>query len=171
MEKYIGTKELLAEPMTRGAYNQLRGWTMLSNENPDDEGYLVEYLNSPNPNHPDYSYYISWSPKDVFERSYRLNGFATYGQVIEALKVGKTACRTGWNGTGMFIFKQVPANVKIQYVPNMQSLPDNVKDEFVKRGLDLNYSNQICIVKLDNTIDSWVASSSDTFAEDWIILD
>ena len=94
-----------------------------------------------------------------------------FGQAIEALKQGKRVAREGWNGKGMFIFKQVPANVGIQYVPNMQSLPSEVKNEFVKRGNNLNYSNQMCIVKEDNTIDSWVASSSDTFAEDWIILD
>lgn len=94
-----------------------------------------------------------------------------FGQALEALKQGKRVAREGWNGKGMFIFKQVPANVGIQYVPNMQSLPSDVKDEFVKRGNNLNYSNQMCIVKEDNTIDSWVASSSDTFAEDWIILD
>ena len=93
-----------------------------------------------------------------------------FGQAIEALKQGKRIARQGWNGKGMFVFKQVPANVGIQYVPNMQSLPSDVKDEFVKRGNNLNYSNQMCIVKEDNTIDSWVASSSDTFAEDWQIL-
>lgn len=94
-----------------------------------------------------------------------------FGQAIEALKQGKRIARQGWNGKGMFVFKQVPANVGIQYVPNMQSLPTAIKDEFVKRGTDISYSNQMCIVKADNTIDSWVASSSDTFAEDWVILD
>ena len=94
-----------------------------------------------------------------------------FGQAIEALKEGKKVAREGWNGKGMFVFKQVPANVGIQYVPNMQSLPQSVKEEFVKRGKSLNYSNQMCIVKSDNAIDSWVASSSDIFAEDWLILD
>jgi hypothetical protein len=99
-----------------------------------------------------------------------MNELLNFGQAIEALKHGKRIARQGWNGKGMFVFKQIPANVGIQYVPNMQSLPQETKDEFVKRGLNLSYSNQMCIVKVDNTIDSWVASSSDTFAEDWIIL-
>jgi len=94
-----------------------------------------------------------------------------FGQAIEALKQYKKVARQGWNGKGMFVFKQVPANVGIQYVPNMQSLPQSVKDEFVKRGKDIHYTNQMCIVKEDNTIDSWVASSSDTLANDWCILD
>jgi hypothetical protein len=94
-----------------------------------------------------------------------------FGQAIEALKEGKKVAREGWNGKGMFVFKQVSSNVGIQYVPNMQSLPQSVKDEFVKRGENLSYLNQMCIVKSDNTIDSWVASSSDTFAEDWQIVE
>ena len=97
-------------------------------------------------------------------------GNLSFGQAIEALKQGKRVARQGWNGKGMFVFKQVPANVPIQYVPNMQSLPQDVKDEFVKRGVALTYSNQMCIVKQDNTMDSWVPSSSDVFAEDWEII-
>lgn len=64
MERYIGTKVIMAEPMTRGAYNKHRGWTIPANENPEDEGYLVQYEDQ----------YISWSPKDTFEASYHKTG-------------------------------------------------------------------------------------------------
>ncbi len=63
MKTYIGTKVIQAEPMTRGDYNLKRGWTIPENENPLDEGYLVQYPDG----------YISWSPKDVFESSYRMS--------------------------------------------------------------------------------------------------
>lgn len=43
MEKYIDTKTIEAEPMTRGDYNKYRGWAIPADENPDDEGYLVKY--------------------------------------------------------------------------------------------------------------------------------
>ena len=71
MNKYSGTKEVMAKPMTRGDYNAYRGWEMPQNENPNENGYLVEYLDSPNKNHEAHDNYISWSPKDVFDRSYR----------------------------------------------------------------------------------------------------
>ena len=58
--------------MNRKEYNDYRGWTVPDDENPEDEGYLVEYVDSPNSNHPNHKGYISWSPKDVFERSHRL---------------------------------------------------------------------------------------------------
>lgn len=71
MNTYIGTKIINAKQMTLGEYNDLRGWTMPPNENPVREGYLVEYTDGGEANHPDFKGYISWSPKDVFERAYR----------------------------------------------------------------------------------------------------
>jgi hypothetical protein len=71
MKTYTGTKTLRAKPMTRDDYNTLRGWATPPEENGADEGYLVEYLDGGKANHPDFENYISWSPKDVFERTYR----------------------------------------------------------------------------------------------------
>ena len=62
MKTYLGTKRLEATPMTLGAYNKKRGWTIPENEDPSLEGYLVRYSDD----------YISWSPKKVFEESYVL---------------------------------------------------------------------------------------------------
>ena len=68
---YEGTKRVHARPMNRGEYNAYRGWEVPADENPADDGYLVEYLDGGKPNHPGHAGYISWSPKDVFERSYK----------------------------------------------------------------------------------------------------
>jgi hypothetical protein len=70
---YIGTKAVAAQPMTRLTYNIFRGWALPADENGADEGYLVEYLDRvENPPHVEgYQGYISWSPKEVFERAYR----------------------------------------------------------------------------------------------------
>ena len=71
MNKYIGTKEVLAKPMTRREYNDYRGRELPSDENPNDEGYLVEYLNGGKPNDARHEGYISWSPVDVFNNAYK----------------------------------------------------------------------------------------------------
>lgn len=71
MNKYVGKKEINATPMTRAAYNVIRGWELPADENGEDEGFLVEYVDGGKANHPDYAGYISWSPKDVFERAYK----------------------------------------------------------------------------------------------------
>lgn len=68
---YEGTKRLHATPMTRGEYNAYRGWENPASENPDDGGYLVEYQDGGKANDSRHAGYISWSPADVFERTYK----------------------------------------------------------------------------------------------------
>lgn len=68
---YIGTKVIYAKPMTRGEYNEYRGWVLPNYELSEDPGYLVEYADDNKSNHVAHQGYISWSPKDVFERAYR----------------------------------------------------------------------------------------------------
>lgn len=61
MKKYIGIKQIEAEPMTRGdAWGKHLLREKPSTENFDDEGYHVRYEDG----------YESWSPKDVFEKAY-----------------------------------------------------------------------------------------------------
>lgn len=66
----IGTKRVYLTPMTRGQYNVYRGWEIPADENPAGEGYLVEYLDGGTPNDPRHAGYISWSPKEVADRTY-----------------------------------------------------------------------------------------------------
>ncbi len=72
MKTYTGTKIINAKPMTRGEYNIFRGWELPANENGSDEGYLVEYTDGGKANTTAYAGYVSWSPKDVFERAYHV---------------------------------------------------------------------------------------------------
>lgn len=72
MRTYIGVKVVNAKPMNRQEYNDFRGWQVPENENPQDEGYLIEYQDSAV--QPELAGkangYVSWSPKEVFEKSY-----------------------------------------------------------------------------------------------------
>ena len=68
-QHYIGSKIILAEPMTRQEYNHYRGWTLPENEDGTDEGYLVEYPDGVS-NHPNHGGYVSWSPKGQFDMAY-----------------------------------------------------------------------------------------------------
>lgn len=70
MVAFIGTKSVLATKMSRGEYNEYRGWTIPENEDPAKQGYLVEYVDGGKPNDERHKGYISWSPRDVFEKSY-----------------------------------------------------------------------------------------------------
>jgi len=104
----------------------------------------------------------------------------SFGQAIEALRVGKRVAREGWNGKGLFVFQQVPSRIFPEVVPKMQSLPQSVKNEFTKRfksmkaddeNYCIKYRNQLAIVYPDNTIYGWSPSPSDALENDWCILD
>lgn len=95
----------------------------------------------------------------------------TFGSAISALKQGKRVCRAGWNGKGLFVFQQVPAEIALETIPKMQSLPDTVKAELTRRGGTIRYSDQLALVKPDNTINGWAPSTADALAEDWCVLD
>ena len=71
MKKYVGMKIINAKPMSRLEYNIFRGWELPADEDGSDEGYLVEYIDGGKANTEQYKGYVSWSPKDVFERAYK----------------------------------------------------------------------------------------------------
>lgn len=74
MKLFKETKVIKAQPMNRKDYNDFKGWEVPSDENPSDEGYLVGYPNAKgNFDGPELygCHHLSWSPKDVFEASYK----------------------------------------------------------------------------------------------------
>lgn len=98
---YIGTKSVLATTMTRGEYNKYRGWQIPENEDPAEQGYLVEYVDGGKPNDERHTGYISWSPHDVFENSYKSQPKNHIERMIEE----KAALDTKLNALKAFLAK------------------------------------------------------------------
>lgn len=236
MKKYIGTKQIEAEPMTMGeAYEKglLQAGRVPNESEKGNAGYHVKYKDS----------YESWSPAEPFEKAYkcadsfldrlhiemrdlyarmdnlapfiasgkidevvtdkyqnhllrlqhrimsryinvlecrigRLDGSPeaplhqmSFGDAIEILKQGGAIRRSGWNGKGLMVFKQVPAHIDSDIIPKMQSLPQSAKDLILKGKGFIDYTSQ-CLIYNENTgrADSWVPSISDVFADDWEIV-
>lgn len=89
-QHFIGSKIVIAIAMTRLAYNEYRGWTLPADENGADDGYLVEYTDGGQSNHPDHAGYISWSPKAQFDAGYlplgKIDGMPAHQQRVIAEK-------------------------------------------------------------------------------------
>lgn len=171
MQQYYGTKNLNAKTMTRGEYNSFRGWEIPANEDPDDAGYLVEYLDGGKANHPDFAGYISWSPADVFEKAYQPTDALSFGHALVALKEGKKVARAGWNGKGQFVVLMPEL-----YLPpyNSQEPGAKVNDRTAKHiGKDVPLDSQPYFA-LKNAQGQWqpgwVPSTSDALANDWQIV-
>lgn len=162
MKTYIGTKLIHALPMTRKEYNDYRGWELPANEDGNDEGYLVEYVDGGRANDSRHAGYISWSPKDVFERAYRPVENMSFGLAIEALKAGKKVARAGWNGKGMFLFLVPGSTFKVNRPPLMGIYPE---------GTEINYCPHIDMKTADGKVVPWLASQTDVLAEDWAVVE
>ena len=159
---YIGTKMVNAEPMTRAAYNVFRGWELPADENGDDEGYLVEYLDGGKPNTTTHAGYVSWSPKEQFDNAYRKTSGMSFGLAVEAVKKGKKIARAGWNGKGMFLFLVPGSTFKVNRAPLLGIYPE---------GTEINYHAHIDMKTADGTIVPWLASQTDVLADDWIVVE
>lgn len=229
MKKYIGTKVIMAMPMTMVEAQKVLG-REIKPAVKEADGYLVEYDNG----------YKSWSPKSVFDEAYKpaetfldrmkvelegeLDKFDKgdtfihsakfdklplvarvllyaqnktqkmycdllenridvaenndpllkqfdFGTAIKFLQAGGAIRRSGWNGKGLFVVKQVPSHITGDIIPKMQSLPQIAKDILMKReNHHIDYTNQMLIINPDGRADSWVPSSSDIFANDWEVV-
>lgn len=152
MQKYIGTKQIEARPMTRGDYNIYRGWQIPADENPADEGYLVRHSDV----------YESWSPEKQFDEAYRPCDNMTFGIAIEMLKKGFRVARKGWNGKGMFLY-YVPVGA---YAPCTKIAASLVNEN----GL-VEYGAYIAMKTAQGNVIPWLASQTDMLAEDWVIVE
>lgn len=229
MKKFIGTKVIMAEPMTMTEAQKVLG-RELKPATVEEDGYLVEYKDG----------YKSWSPKSVFDEAYKpcetfldrmkveLEGeldkfdkgdifihsekfknlpliarillyaqnktqkmycdilenridaaennnpllkLFDFGTAIKFLEAGGAIRRSGWNGKGLFVVKQVPSHITGEIIPDMQSLPQSAKNFLMSRdNPHIDYTNQMLIINPDGRADSWVPSVSDVFAKDWEVV-
>ena len=139
-KKYIGTKIITAFPQ----------------EKDGNPGYGVIYADG----------YTSWSPKEVFEESYRAierdDQALNFGDALHMLKLGKKVTRAGWNGKGMFLFLVPGSTFKVSRPPLLGIYPD---------GTEISYCPHIDMKTADGKVVPWLCSQTDALAEDWQVIE
>jgi GMP synthase-like glutamine amidotransferase len=138
--------------MTRREYNTYRGWTLPSNENGADEGFLVEYVDGGKANDFRHEGYISWSPAEVFHRAYHEVTGMSFGHALEAIKQGYKVQRKGWNGSGLWLELQRPDENSKMTLPYLY----------------LNYPDSS--PHTPGAKVPWLASQTDLLTDDWRII-
>ncbi|WP_299085182.1 DUF2829 domain-containing protein [uncultured Ruegeria sp.] len=161
-QTYYGTKKVKATPMTRGRYNDYRGWDLPDDERATEEGYLVEYLDGGKGNHPDHTGYITWSPKTAFDPAYTPIDCMNFGHALQAIKEGKRLARKGWNGKDMFVFLVSGSHFKVNREPLLSILGE---------GTGVDYRPHIDLKQPDGSIGVWQPSMGDVMADDWYIVE
>ena len=142
MKTYIGTKVIKAEPC--------KVWKEVGKHAIGEDGYRVVYPDG----------YISWSPKDVFEKAYHeLTHDMTFGQALDALKTGQKVSRHNWNGKGQYI----ELAVRISYI-------DHNGNE-INVGHNTMGNKAIAFVGNQGAQLGWLASQADMLSDDWYIVE
>ncbi len=169
MENYIGTKLISATIMNRADYNTYRGWDLPDDEDGSDEGYLVEYLDDGEPNHPSHKGYISWSPKKQFDDAYQNVNCMSFGHAIKMMKLGYKVARQGWNGKGMWVIYNPGSKGETHAMFEGSVYKNHGVDECeILPHFDMytvNSSGRRAMLP------GWLASQSDMDANDWLVLD
>jgi hypothetical protein len=98
-----------------------------------------------------------------------------FGAAIEAVKQGKLIARKGWNGKGMFVFQRPADELDVDFIPNVKSLPESVKERLTRNaisGAKIPFTAYLCMYAADGSIvNGWLASQTDMLAEDWCIIE
>ena len=149
MKKFIGTKVIMAEPMTMTEAQKVLG-RELKSTTVEEDGYLVEYKDG----------YKSWSPNSVFEEAYREVGSVNFGGAIDLLKAGLAVRRKSWSG-GKFLY----------YVPSASypAMTDIAKSIADKDGKVL-YKEYIAIRCKDGDVGFYTPTQCDVLADDWKLV-
>jgi hypothetical protein len=133
MKTYIGVKIVQAEPETKNG----------------EDGYKVVYpaeFGKPE--------YVSWCPKNVFEKHNCETTAMTFGHALEALKQGKKAARKNWNGKGMWIGYHGGTDHDIPGLPYL----------YIEYPIGHPAYPKGCWVP-------WLASQTDMLSDDWYIVE
>lgn len=155
MQEYIRCHIVKAEPMTRAAYNNLRGF--VPDENPNEAGYRVVYPYG----------YEEWVQKTRWEASSHPIDGMTFGQAIEAMKQGLKVARKGWNGKGMYLWLMPAASVKAEWCkePHLKALAE-------QNGGEVECLGSVRMKTADGKVlTGWLASQTDMLSDDWQIVE
>lgn len=164
METYIGTIKVKAQAMTRKEYCDYRQWELPLNENGEDPGYLVEYV--------DVYSHSAWLPEEVFNVTYKPTTELTFGHAIVFAEQGCKIARKEWEGTGMFV-ACMPELTLPSY--NTQEPGPKVNDrtaKYIGKDTPLRSQPYFAMFTAKGTWQpGWVASQADMLAKDWCLVD
>ena len=141
-KRYIRVNMVEAEPMTAYEFDDFK---KREHSGENCEGYKVVYDDG----------YVSWCPKARFEEVSREIDRMNFGMAIEAMKKGHKVARKGWNGKGIYIELQRPDEHSKMTQPYIY---------IVTTGLQTDNPDA------PKGIVPWLASQTDTMAEDWILV-
>lgn len=85
-----------------------------------------------------------------------------FSQALDAIKAGKKASRSGWNGKNMFVFLVPGSRFKVNRPPLLGIYPE---------GTEIDYHAHVDMRTATGQIVPWLVSQTDLLADDWGIVE
>lgn len=81
-----------------------------------------------------------------------------FSQALAAVKTGSRITRTGWNGSGMFVYLVAGSTFEVNRPPLLGIYPEGTVIDY-RAHLDMRAADGSCV--------PWAATQTDLLAEDW----
>lgn len=119
-----------------------------------------------------------WDGHTTFDVMNRLLGFVqnpsnfideviTPWKAIEMINNFHVMRRSAWD-KGLVVFRQVPANIQSDIIPDMQSVPKEAKGIIMNSANHIEYKNQLLMYDMNTgEANSWNPTASDLMTCDW----
>lgn len=82
-----------------------------------------------------------------------------FSRALEILKTGGLVSRTGWNGSGMFLYLVEGSKFKVNRAPLLGIYPEGTRVCYLPH-IDMRTADGSCV--------PWLASQADLLSEDWV---
>lgn len=175
-----------------GKYKVCKSMYHDDGEKPFGGGYFVVYAELPTgqiSNHYELKYWSlfnipivnkapKWDGHTTFDVMNRLLGFVqnqssptdeiiTPWKAIEMINNFHVMRRFAWD-KGLVVFRQVPASIQSDIIPNMQSVPKEAKGIIMNSANHIEYKNQLLMYNMNTgEANSWNPTASDLMTCDW----
>lgn len=174
MERYIGTKRILAQPMRLGEYNAYRGWDMPADEDPAKPGFLVDIPTARAATTRSMTATYRGAPKLCFWRRIAPTGTLPSAMLsISSRKAPRSRGRDG-NGRDMFLYLNPGSHDAKPPAMERGELIDGVHPDLFNNGATgtaTRLPNINMRAASGATVTGWLASQTDILAEDWTIVE
>lgn len=95
-----------------------------------------------------------------------------FGQAIEAMKAGKRAARTGWNGKNMWVAWTPPSVFEAIHAKQGHAARHRADELADIPGAEITLTGHFDMRAADGSmVIGWLASQTDMAAEDWEVLE
>ena len=87
-----------------------------------------------------------------------------FGGALEALKAGKKVAREGWNGKGMYIYRQEGTTIGPEQGRNEHLRGMEADLIWIRPHIDMKAADGSVVI-------GWLASQTDMLGEDWVVVE